>query len=105
MIRGLLFLCALVALVAFSTAFALDSKTQGMGWKRRAKVSALVGGVLPMLVLALAFALSGDPRANSVSVYVVLAGFWLILSAVIAYPTAYLFTRSCNRSRQAETFE
>ncbi len=105
MFRGLLFFCAIVAVVAFTAAYALDSKARKMWWKHRVLVAALVGGNLPMLLLAIAFLASGDPRTRAVSVYLVLVGFGLHLSALIGYPTAYLFLRRCERSRQKDVFK
>ncbi|MBS0475125.1 MAG: hypothetical protein JSR28_08230 [Proteobacteria bacterium] len=105
MISGLLFLFALVAVFAFVAAYHLDSRRGKIWWKRQAVVAALVGGNFPMLLLGIAFALSGDPRTRTIGIYFVLAGFGLLLSALIGYPTAYLFLRRCNRSREGDVFK
>ena len=105
MIRSVLFVCAIVALIAFVAAYVLDARAQQIRWKQRALYAAPAGGILPMTLLALAFAASGDPRTRFVSVYLVLGLFGFLLSLAVGYPVAYGFTRRCARSRQADVFK
>lgn len=105
MLRAIMFICAVVALCAFMAAYGLDPRFRNLAWNAKARIAAIVGGFLPLLLLALVLAASGDPSAGDPALYIGFLVVGLIQSTVIGYPVAYLFLRRCERSREADVFK
>ena len=99
MIFGLFFVLAIVALFSLAFAFILDLLRPNSSPKGRVSVAAIGAGFIPTLPAFIALSAGGDPLADGWIPIVAVFVLAVFLTAVIAFPVAYFYTRRSEAKR------
>ncbi len=99
MIFGLFFIVAIVALFALAFAFVIGIVRPGSSVKGRVGLAAIGAGFIPTLPAFAALGAGGDPLADGRNPVVAVFVLAVFLTAVIAAPVAYFYTRRSEAKR------
>lgn len=99
MLFGLFFVVAIVALFALAFAFILGIVRPGSSVKGRVSIAGIGAGFIPTLPAFAALGVGSDPLADGWIPIFAVFGLAVFLTAVIAFPVAYFYTRRSEAKR------